>query len=165
MKSTFVSRADDYRSSPWNHFSNNSANVSDKCEVARASTHSPQAPSADYTVSLLLEKSLVRTNRGGQVSVGMASQARAFRFEPIDEDVGQTMKQVLGKSSFLDVELAGRDPRTTTITVSVYEDSYAELRQLKEYLYSRGGFATAARPLLDNQQIVFSPTGTASKAQ
>ncbi|WP_404308900.1 hypothetical protein [Neorhodopirellula lusitana] len=121
-------------------------------------------PIRDYTCSLLLEKSLVRVNQGGQVRMGMAAQAHAFRFEPVNERVGQTVQQILGSSSFLDIELAGRDPKTTTITVSVYEDSYGELRQLKEHLYARG-FATAARPLLDHQSIVFSPTGTVSKAQ
>jgi hypothetical protein len=68
------------------------------------------------------------------------------------------------QGSLLDIELAGRTPDRTTITVWVYPDSFAEFRRLKEHLYQRG-FATAARPLPTDRPIAAGPKGTKSIAQ
>lgn len=121
-------------------------------------------PLRDYIANFVIERQIGRANRNGQIVTTMAGRIGAIAFEPINESVGQPIQQVLGSSSFLDIELAGRDPASTTITVWVFEDSFAELRRLKEHLYARG-FATAARPLMDGQAIIFSSRGTKSKAQ
>lgn len=121
-------------------------------------------PLRDYIANFVIERQVGRANRNGQMVMTMAGRIGAIAFEPINESVGQPIDQVLGSSSFLDIELAGRDPAATTITVWVFEDSFAELRRLKEHLYARG-FATAARPLMDGQAIIFSSRGTKSKAQ
>lgn len=121
-------------------------------------------PLRDYIANFVIERQVGRSNRNGQMVMTMAGRIGAIAFEPLNESVGQPIEQILGSSSFLDIELAGRDPAETTITVWVFEDSFAELRRLKEHLYARG-FATAARPLMDGQAIIFSSRGTKSKAQ
>ena len=96
----------------------------------------------------------------------MATRLRlmAIKFEPLNEPHGQPIEKVIANSSQLDIELAGRDPGSTTITVWVYPDSFASFRQLKEHLYAKG-FATAARPLPMHLSITTSPQGTRARAQ
>ena len=72
--------------------------------------------------------------------------------------------QVLVDGKEIDIELAGRVPGTTTITVWVYPDSFAAFRQLKEHLYAKG-YATAARPLPHDKPITGGPGGSRSNAQ
>ncbi|MFG0289187.1 MAG: hypothetical protein ACF8CQ_13500 [Rhodopirellula sp. JB044] len=121
-------------------------------------------PIRDYIANYVVEREVGRVTQNGRTAMAMATRLGAVAFEPLNESVGQPVAQVLRDRSFLDIELAGRDPHSTTITVWVYPDSFGELRQLKEHLYQRG-FATAARPLLDGQAIIFSSRGTRSKAQ
>ncbi|MBB3209784.1 hypothetical protein FHS27_005624 [Rhodopirellula rubra] len=121
-------------------------------------------PVRDYVANYVVERQVGRVTQNGKTAMAMATRLGAVAFEPLDESVGQPISEVLRDRSFLDIELAGRDPHSTTITVWVYPDSFGELRQLKEHLYQRG-FATAARPLLDGQAIIFSSSGTRSKAQ
>lgn len=121
-------------------------------------------PVHDYVANYVIERTVGRITQNGRSGMAMTARLGAVAFEPLSESVGQPIGEVLGQRSFLDVELAGRDPSSTTVTVWVYPDSFGELRQLKEHLYHRG-FATAARPLLKGQAIIFSSTGTRSKAQ
>lgn len=121
-------------------------------------------PMRDYIAEFVIEKQVGRVNRDGRSVMTVAGRIGAIAFTPINENVGQPIQQVLSGSSFLDVELAGRDPTNTTITVWVFENSFAELRRLKEHLYARG-FATASRPLTEGESIIFSSRGTKSKAQ
>lgn len=121
-------------------------------------------PIRDYTAHYVVERGVERISQSGKSGLAMTARLGAVAFEPLNESVGHPMDQVLGQLNFLDIELAGRDPASTTITVWVYPDSFGELRKLKEHLYQRG-FATAARPLLDGQAIIFSSSGTRSKAQ
>ena len=55
-------------------------------------------------------------------------------------------------------------PGATVITVWTYPDSFGDFRELKKWLFDRG-FATAARPLPEDQPISGSPTGSRSAAQ
>ena len=121
-------------------------------------------PVRDYVANYVIERTVGRVTQDGRTGIAMTARLGAVAFEPLTESSGQPIGEVLRNRSFLDVELAGRDPNATTITVWVYPDSFGELRQLKEHLYQRG-FATAARPLMDGQAIIFSSTGTRSKAQ
>ena len=121
-------------------------------------------PMRDYIANYVVERTIGRITQNGRTGMGMSARLGAVAFEPLNETIGQPVSQILRDRSFLDIELAGRDPNATTITVWVYPDSFGELRQLKEHLYQRG-FATAARPLLDGQAIIFSSSGTRSKAQ
>jgi hypothetical protein len=60
--------------------------------------------------------------------------------------------------------LAGADPKTTTVTLWTYADSFSEFGKLKKMLYELG-YATAARPLPPGQPIGGSPDGSKSAAQ
>ncbi len=121
-------------------------------------------PVHDYVANYVIERTVGRITQNGRSGMAMTARLGAVAFEPLSESAGQPIGEVLRNRSFLDVELAGRDPNATTITVWVYPDSFGELRQLKEHLYQRG-FATASRPLMNGQAIIFSSTGTRSKAQ
>lgn len=104
---------------------------------------------------------------GGRVGMATRVELVGLVVEPIKEPHGQPVERVLAErrgQSMLDIELAGRDPAKTTITVWVYPDSFAMMRRLKEHLYERG-YATAARPLPMDHPISGSPSGTRSRAQ
>ncbi|MCA9194570.1 MAG: hypothetical protein KDB03_22520 [Planctomycetales bacterium] len=76
----------------------------------------------------------------------------------------ETVAETLSSTGRLRLELAGRDPAETVITVWVYPDSFAEFRVLKSQLFEEG-FLTAARPLPNGIRIGASPNGTRSTAQ
>lgn len=103
-------------------------------------------------------------SRGGQLQMATRIQLTGMTVEPLQTPHGQALERVLSNSSELDIELAGRDPNATTITVWVYPNSFAAFRKLKEHLYARG-FATAARPLPLGQEITGGPQGSRSRAQ
>ena len=121
-------------------------------------------PVRGYVARYRMDKNRSMVSRGGQVQMATRIQLIGMTVEPLQEPHGQSLEQVLSNSSELDVELAGRDPNATTITVWVYPDSFAAFRQLKEHLYARG-FATAARPLPMNHAISGGPQGSRSNAQ
>jgi hypothetical protein len=112
-----------------------------------------------------MEKSRETISQNGRVGSATRIQMVSMVVEPISEPHGQPLAQVIAnQASLLDIELAGRSPDRTTITVWVYPDSFAEFRQLKEHLYRRG-FATAARPLPMDRPISGGPQGSKSTAQ
>jgi hypothetical protein len=121
-------------------------------------------PIRGYVARYRMEKNREMVSRGGQVQMATRIQLVGMTVEPLDEPHGQPIDQVLSLSSELDIELAGRNPDSTTITVWVYPDSFAAFRQLKEHLYARG-YATAARPLPTDHSISGGPQGTRSNAQ
>jgi hypothetical protein len=111
-----------------------------------------------------MARSRQTVTRGGSVGMATRIELVGLLVEPLQEPHGQPLRKLLDGQSLVDIELAGRDPATTTITVWVYPDSFAEFRQLKEYLYGRG-FATAARPLPAGHPISGGPQGSRSNAQ
>lgn len=112
-----------------------------------------------------MEKSRETVSQNGRVGSATRIQMVSMVVEPISEPHGQPLAQVIAnQASLLDIELAGRSPDRTTITVWVYPDSFVEFRQLKEHLYRRG-FATAARPLPMDRPISGGPQGSKSTAQ
>ncbi|KLU01367.1 putative transmembrane protein [Rhodopirellula islandica] len=121
-------------------------------------------PIRGYVAHYAMDKSSGRVTQGGKTSMGTRVQLAGMVIEPLEEPHGQPIDQVLTSSRLLDVELAGRDPSKTTITVWVYPESFAAFRTLKEHLYRRG-FATAARPLPSDRAITGGPTGSRSQAQ
>ena len=112
----------------------------------------------------LMTKSRGMVNRGGKSSIATRVQVIRMTAEPLAEPFGQPIESVLSDNSEVEIELAGRDPGTTTVTAWVYPESYAAFRRLKEWLYAKG-FATAARPLSADGQIGVSPHGSKSNAQ
>jgi hypothetical protein len=121
-------------------------------------------PVRGYIARYRMDKKRGMVARGGQIQMATRIQLVGMSVEPLDEPHGQPIDQVLSGGGELDIELAGRSPGTTTITVWVYPDSFAAFRRLKEHLYARG-FATAARPLPMGHLISGGPDGSRSNAQ
>ena len=121
-------------------------------------------PVNGYVARYAVNKSDELVSRGGAVGRMTKLQLQAIIFEPLEEPFGIPVDQVLKDRQWLDIQLAGRDPGSTTLTVWVYPNSYASFRALKEQLYVRG-FATAGRPLDADRPIMASPHGTRSAAQ
>ena len=127
-------------------------------------TEAAVGPVRGFVARYQMEKAREMISRGGQLQMATRIQLTGMTVEPLRSPHGQTVDQILNSSSDLDIELAGRNPNTTTITVWVYPDSFAGFRKLKEHLYARG-FATAARPLPMGQEITGGPQGSRSRAQ
>ena len=121
-------------------------------------------PVRGYIAKYRMDKGREMVSRGGQVQMSTRIQLVGMTLEPLEEPYGLPMKDAMAPGGELDIELAGRDPGTTTITVWVYPENFAAFRQLKEHLYQRG-FATAARPLPDDYPISGGPAGSRSNAQ
>ncbi len=129
------------------------------------SSESTVGPLRGYVATYQVERTRATVNRGGGVSTALRMELVGMRVEPIATNPGEPVDEVLkDPRSILDIELAGRDPATTTVTVWVYPDSFAEFRKLKEHLYARG-IATAARPLPAGTPISGGPRGSRSAAQ
>lgn len=96
-------------------------------------------------------------------------QGNLVAFEEIylvdaEENPGEPAEQALLLSSQFRSRLRGHDPKRTTITVWVYQDSFDQFRQLKTELFKLG-FLTAARPLPLGTPIAASPEGNRSTAE
>lgn len=129
------------------------------------SSESTIGPIRGYVATYQVERTRATVNRGGAVSTALRMELVGMRVEPIDANPGELVEKVISDPrSILDIELAGRDPSTTTVTVWVYPDSFAEFRKIKEHLYARG-IATAARPLPAGTPISGGPRGSRSAAQ
>ena len=122
-------------------------------------------PIQGFVARYEMDKSKETISQGGRIGTATRVQLVSMVVEPLSEPHGQPLEQVLAdNASPLDIELAGRSPDRTTVTVWVYPDSFAEFRRLKEHLYQRG-YATAARPLPMGQPISGGPQGSKSTAQ
>ena len=121
-------------------------------------------PIRGYVARYVMDKRQGVVTRGGSAQMATRVQVVGMKLEPMSEPHGQPLSRVLTGSSELDIELAGHNPATTTVTVWVYPDSFAAFRQLKERLYAKG-FATAARPLPNGEKIGLSSQGSRSNAQ
>lgn len=121
-------------------------------------------PIRGFVARYEMAKDREMVSQSGRLAMATRIQLVGMTLEPLSEPHGQPIQQVLADRSELDIELAGRDPGATTITVWVYPDSFASFRRLKEHLYAKG-FATAGRPLPMDQPISGSPNGTRSRAQ
>lgn len=132
-------------------------------------TESTVGPIRGWVAEYEMEKSQAIVNRGGSVGPVVRMEMTGMTIKPSSEPFGERLDEILkaaasGERTMLDIELAGRDPATTTVTVWVYPDSFREFRSLKEHLYARG-IATAARPLPTGQPISGGPQGSRSSAQ
>ncbi|TWT83156.1 Ribonuclease Y [Planctomycetes bacterium CA13] len=121
-------------------------------------------PVRGYVARYEMAKSREMVSRGGQVGLATRISLVGMSVAPLNEPIGTPIQTMFQKGSDLDIELAGRDAATTTITVWVYPDSFAAFRHLKEHLYARG-FAAAARPLPMDREITGGPQGSRSVAQ
>lgn len=86
------------------------------------------------------------------------------QFLPVNQDIGEPGEMALAETSEFRREIAALDPKSTTITLWTYPDSFNEFRRLKQDLYLRG-FQVAGRPLPNGQPIGGSPHGSKSVTQ
>jgi hypothetical protein len=121
-------------------------------------------PMEGYLMKFRLVNSKGMVQSGGRVGMGSVVELERFELEVVEPNMGESIEAALEPGSRLRIELAGRQPRETVITVWVYPDSFEEFRLLKEALFEEG-FLTAARPLPDGILIGASPRGSRSTAQ
>lgn len=123
-------------------------------------------PVRGYIARYVLNRSNELVTDGNAIARMSRARVVVASFEPLREPHGTPIEQVLANDDWLDVELNGYTPGTTTVTVAVYPDSYGSFRKLREKIYAKG-FATAARPIKDGSPIYvnFSGGGTRSVAQ
>ncbi|MDA0660031.1 MAG: hypothetical protein O3C60_14490 [Planctomycetota bacterium] len=112
-----------------------------------------------YTLTLQEEPAMTPQGPAIQRMVALDK----FVLIPVDGRVSQSLTEQLNDDSELAQRLRGFEPGTT-LTVWTYPDSYAEFRQLRDWLGKRG-FRAAARPLPAGELIAGSPRGTRSAAQ
>lgn len=101
--------------------------------------------------------------RSGQPG-GMYVGVTQLQFQPLGNDLGETLDQAMRPDSDLQRALADLDARRITVTFWTYPDSFALYRKMREHLFERG-YAVAGRPLQMSQPISGSPFGTKSSAQ
>ncbi len=121
-------------------------------------------PVRDFTAMYEIQTSRGTISRNGSVSSGVRIELLGLVLEPVREPLGETIDEAMQPQSQLAYEMAGRDPRRTTVTVWVYPDSFGDFRRLKEFLYAKG-FPCAARPLPEGRPITGGPQGSRSSAQ
>lgn len=89
----------------------------------------------------------------------------SYKFLPVVGNLGETIDEAMdsSQSRFLST-LKQYNPRTTVITLWVYEDSFLEFQEFEKFLYQTG-YRVASRPLPQGVPIGASPNGSKSAAQ
>lgn len=123
-------------------------------------------PVRGYVARYVLNRSNELVSNGKGISQMSRARVMVASFEPLREPHGTPIETVLTNDDWLDVELNGYPPGTTTVTVAVYPDSYGSFRKLREKIYAKG-YASAARPIKPGSPIYvnFSGGGSRSVAQ
>jgi len=98
------------------------------------------------------------------VNVGSVVRLIGWQLLPVSARLGEPMEVALAEGSQFQYLLATLEPRSASITVWTYPDSFEEFRRLKKALHALG-FATSGRPLPADQPIGGSPDGSRSSAQ
>jgi hypothetical protein len=88
----------------------------------------------------------------------------AWEVEPVLAERGETAEQALAKGSAFRRAVDSLDPNQTAVTFSVYPDSFALYRQLRDFLHDRD-VTVAGRPLPEGTAIAARRDGTASRGQ
>jgi len=114
-----------------------------------------------YTFTRVDPKNAEELNLGTSSSI---VQMASFRMIPVNEDLGESLKEVLQPGSDFRRRLAALDRRTETMTLWAYPDSFDEYRKLKTELF-RAGVGSAGRPMPFGVHIGGSPSGTKSASQ
>lgn len=87
-----------------------------------------------------------------------------FSLLPVSSDLGVPVPVALAKGSQMDRTLKRYSPKSTTVSVWVYPDSYASFLELRKDLIHRG-FKVAVWPLGEGQYINGGPDGFRTSAQ
>ena len=83
---------------------------------------------------------------------------------PVSGLLGEALSAAIEPDSDFRNRLAGIHPHQYTVTLWVYEDSFAEFRQVRKELYQLG-YSVAGRPLPKDTPIGGSPKGSKSAAE
>lgn len=97
---------------------------------------------------------------GNRVSISMSR----FEIHPVQSILGETPAEALAPQSQFRTDLQKFGPRTTTITLWTYPDSFAVYRTVQDEL-RRAGYQVAGRLMPPNIPIGGSPQGKKSLAQ
>ena len=103
---------------------------------------------------------LVRVDAGG----GGLVKLDHWELVPVASDLGEPWEDALSETSQLRAKLDQTHPRTWTVTLWVYPDSFDAFRALRKEFYQLG-YTVAGRPLPEDVPIGGSPRGTRSAAQ
>lgn len=123
-------------------------------------------PMGGFRLRYTLKKSeqIVRTDNGGAARQQRAS-LEFFHLIPVEDQLGEPIDQAINNPiSQLNNVLGANDPKSTTVTVWVYPDSFEAFRQLKEHLF-QNGYLTASRPMPDGRYMGGAPEGLRSSSQ
>lgn len=107
-----------------------------------------------------LQYTLHKVERRGTISV----ELKLALFLPVDENIGEPVSKALQPDSDFQFAVKELDPRTHSITIWAYQDSFKEFREVREFLHKKG-FVTAGRPLPEGAPVGAAPEGTRSSAQ
>ncbi len=97
---------------------------------------------------------------GNRVSISMSR----FEILPVQNFLGETMAEALAPQSQFRTDISKFGPRTTTITLWTYPDSFAVYRAVQDEL-RRAGYQVAGRLMPASIPIGGSPQGKKSLAQ
>ena len=111
---------------------------------------------------LAADEIAVRTAYGDIVR--KTTEFKRFVLVPTGGSLGQSLDELLTEDSSFRNHIDRMNPKTTTISVWVYPDSFTEFNRLKKWLYERG-FQTACWPLSQTSLISGGPSGYRSTAQ
>jgi hypothetical protein len=98
------------------------------------------------------------------IAVQGGFELEKFEIESMPQNSGETLEAAMSSAGSLRLELAGRNPAETVVTVWVYPDSFDVFRKLKAALFEEG-YPCAARPIPEGMRISASPQGSRSSAQ
>ncbi len=87
-----------------------------------------------------------------------------WEMEPVVAERGETVEQALANGSAFRKVIDALDPNQTAVTFCVYPDSFAQYRQLRDYLHDRD-ITVAGRPLPEGHPIAAGKNGTLSRGQ
>jgi len=92
-------------------------------------------------------------------------QFRKFSLIPVDQNEGEPVKLALQSAqSQWATRLAGYTPKTTTVSIWVYPESYREHAEIKTWLHDHG-YQMASWPMEHGRLISGSPNGFKTSAQ
>jgi hypothetical protein len=87
-----------------------------------------------------------------------------WEVEPVVAERGETLEQAMANGSAFRKVVEALDPNQTAVTFCVYGDSFAQYRQLRDFLHDRD-ITVAGRPIPPGLAIRAGKDGTASRGQ
>jgi hypothetical protein len=121
-------------------------------------------PVQGFHLRYTMHRRAVETTSPAGTIVRQIAELKKFVLVPMSDDLGEPFPAALEPGSQFRQLVETMRPGSTVITIWTYPDSFGDFRDLKKWLFDRG-FATAARPLPDDQPISGSPAGSRSAAQ